>query len=724
MSKLEERQFMLTCIELYRELPALWKVKSKEYSDRNKKDAAYQTLLEKYRERYPKASRDDLTKKLNSLRTNYRKELNKYISLARRRISLWDKAIVTYVFDEGEEDAAYKESDVARIRIRTMMSYYEDRTCVKFVPWTSGSKDEYDLGHNNRLIFGDYGGCSSLVGNVGKTDEGRENKISTCSGSKARHEIGHALGLMHEQCRQDRDKTIRFFEHNLGDGSISSYKKKSYEMSVPYDLSSVLQYNFMRKGLPVLLPHDTEDIPLKDLGKGFYGASFYDIKAINLNYNCKENMCSDSTLECENDGYLAYVEQQCRCLCPNGLGGERCQKIYKPSGDSPVDWPEGDFAVLAPSCPEGFTEVDHDFFKIFKNKELANKYTYCEKKSSSKRGMNTWPTGQYCLFKVGDCPSGFSAGSVNYISKKKKKGPSVSIGFCCRHDRNVDTAISLPRKTSFYMFPSYAVDGAEWFNCQKVEGMRATLETTAINWNPSSILEIPYGLMKSQGKFEQKMSLCRYDPVNYDCGGVVNLVEGARAIDFTTEGMSETQANECTWLFEGPQNSFLQLDLSEFNLLPESNGECKDALEVRKHLFGQRGVRYCGNSLAGRVIVTQHNHLILTMTTNLPNDMKSQGFKAKVQVIRAADMCYNVTNNGATYAGDVNYTQKNDPCIPWEEVPTSCFDEETNLQENMKGNNYCRNPNGLTKPWCFKKMDCQQDMCDVCHLETRKEATK
>ncbi|XP_064619485.1 uncharacterized protein LOC135482929 [Lineus longissimus] len=77
MSKLEERQFMLTCIELYRELPALWKVKSKEYSDRNKKDAAYQTLLEKYRKRYPKASRDDLTKKLNSLRTNYRKELNK-----------------------------------------------------------------------------------------------------------------------------------------------------------------------------------------------------------------------------------------------------------------------------------------------------------------------------------------------------------------------------------------------------------------------------------------------------------------------------------------------------------------------------------------------------------------------------------------------------------------------------------------------------------------------
>ncbi|XP_041377276.1 uncharacterized protein LOC121389692 [Gigantopelta aegis] len=77
MSKEEERKFLLECIEVYRSLPALWKVKSKEYSDRNKKDAAYDTLLAKYKQKYHTASREDLTKKFNSLRTNYRKELNK-----------------------------------------------------------------------------------------------------------------------------------------------------------------------------------------------------------------------------------------------------------------------------------------------------------------------------------------------------------------------------------------------------------------------------------------------------------------------------------------------------------------------------------------------------------------------------------------------------------------------------------------------------------------------
>lgn len=75
--KEEERRFVLELIELYHELPVLWKVKSKEYSDRNKRYAAYETLLAKYRERYPTATKDDLTKKINSLRTNYRKELKK-----------------------------------------------------------------------------------------------------------------------------------------------------------------------------------------------------------------------------------------------------------------------------------------------------------------------------------------------------------------------------------------------------------------------------------------------------------------------------------------------------------------------------------------------------------------------------------------------------------------------------------------------------------------------
>ena len=43
----------------------------------------------------------------------------------------------------------------------------------------------------------------------------------------------------------------------------------------------------LQKGdLPVVVPHDSEDIPLKSIGSYGLGASFYDIKSINLGYKC------------------------------------------------------------------------------------------------------------------------------------------------------------------------------------------------------------------------------------------------------------------------------------------------------------------------------------------------------------------------------------------------------------------------------------------------------
>ena len=62
--KEEDRCFQLECIDVYRQLPALWKVKSDDYSDRKKKDAAYAVLVEKFKEKYPNYTRDDVKKKL------------------------------------------------------------------------------------------------------------------------------------------------------------------------------------------------------------------------------------------------------------------------------------------------------------------------------------------------------------------------------------------------------------------------------------------------------------------------------------------------------------------------------------------------------------------------------------------------------------------------------------------------------------------------------------
>lgn len=64
-------------IQCYRSETCLWQTKSKDYHDRNKKNAAYNRLVEKYKIIDPNANRDIVVKKINNLRTAYKKELNK-----------------------------------------------------------------------------------------------------------------------------------------------------------------------------------------------------------------------------------------------------------------------------------------------------------------------------------------------------------------------------------------------------------------------------------------------------------------------------------------------------------------------------------------------------------------------------------------------------------------------------------------------------------------------
>jgi hypothetical protein len=71
------KKFIVEFIHLYKSHPTLWQIKNKDYRDKTKKAAAYEILIKKCREVEPDCDKDTVVKKINSLRTCYRKEFKK-----------------------------------------------------------------------------------------------------------------------------------------------------------------------------------------------------------------------------------------------------------------------------------------------------------------------------------------------------------------------------------------------------------------------------------------------------------------------------------------------------------------------------------------------------------------------------------------------------------------------------------------------------------------------
>ena len=98
--KKPEKEFIVEFIEVYRSLPALWDVKCKDYSNHAKKGEQYDVLIEKYRENYPDAEKQEVVKKINSLRTNFRKELKRIRDTEKSGAGAEDVEPTLWYFDE------------------------------------------------------------------------------------------------------------------------------------------------------------------------------------------------------------------------------------------------------------------------------------------------------------------------------------------------------------------------------------------------------------------------------------------------------------------------------------------------------------------------------------------------------------------------------------------------------------------------------------------------
>jgi uncharacterized protein (TIGR03437 family) len=143
----------------------------------------------------------------------------------------WTAGVIPYAID----------SDVpSQKRITDGIQHWIDNTGLQLIPRTSDMP--------NYVRFSRLPGGSGMCGNsfIGMRGGLQQvNLADDCDVATTIHEIGHAVGLFHEQSRQDRDFYMRVLYGNLDKRNFSQYNQRIQDGDDvgAYDFASIMQYS-------------------------------------------------------------------------------------------------------------------------------------------------------------------------------------------------------------------------------------------------------------------------------------------------------------------------------------------------------------------------------------------------------------------------------------------------------------------------------------------------
>jgi hypothetical protein len=192
------------------------------------------------------------------------------------------------------------------------VAYWNQFMPVKFVPRTN---------QTDYVRFVPTGNCLSQFGRAGSAQiieigSGCTTPFQFTSGA-IMHEMGHAVGLMHEQSRADRDQYVQIDPDLLHDGDYAMYVQGESFYSTPYDLGSLMHYASWGEGWT----HNPWEV-IMSFSRGVIRnnlnrPSFFDVKAV-------ANMYGASKM-------YRYRQSRLRDYTGDGLGD---MAFFEPSNNS------------------------------------------------------------------------------------------------------------------------------------------------------------------------------------------------------------------------------------------------------------------------------------------------------------------------------------------------------------------------------------------------------
>jgi astacin len=137
----------------------------------------------------------------------------------------WPNGVIPYLIADNVPDKS---------RVREAIAHWEQHTPIRFVVHTT---------ETNVVMF--QRTDANCWSEVGRQSRPQSIFISDfCRVGEVIHEIGHTVGLYHEQSREDRDKFVEILWNNIPEQRQYNFNQKINDSDDlgPYDYGSIMHY--------------------------------------------------------------------------------------------------------------------------------------------------------------------------------------------------------------------------------------------------------------------------------------------------------------------------------------------------------------------------------------------------------------------------------------------------------------------------------------------------